>query len=70
MPYKKICVEIETGKSDSVGNIQKSLKNDFDEIISISTNKLIQDKIKSQVTREEIIDDRLTIASVFDYDVF
>ena len=30
----------------------------------------IQDKIIAQVEREEIIDDRLTIASVFDYDVF
>lgn len=61
---KKTAVEIETGHSDVLGNIEKNIKAGFQEIICVATNKDVEGKIKSQV---QPIDKRVRITSVFEY---
>lgn len=46
---KKIALEIETCKSDPVGNIEKCLKYGFDTVISIPTTKDCERKIMNQL---------------------
>lgn len=43
---KKVAVEIETGKSDAIGNIRKCLKAGF-EVLSVAVNADILKKIES-----------------------
>ena len=45
---KKIAIEIETGKSDAVRNIRKSLRAGF-RVISIATSKMALAKLKSEI---------------------
>lgn len=42
---KRITIEIETGKSDVVGNIQRALETGFYKLICIVTNEKIQNVI-------------------------
>lgn len=37
-PNERVAIEVETGKSDAVGNIQKALNAGFDKVISLATN--------------------------------
>jgi len=41
----KTAVEIETGKSDAIGNIRKCLDAGFDGVISLATSKAVKEKI-------------------------
>ena len=66
---KKVAVEIETGNSDAIGNIQKRLKSGFDEIICVATNKFVEDKIRRELEIKRIFDERIKVTSVFGFDV-
>ncbi len=63
---KRIAVEIETGNSDALGNIEKNLKAGFDEIICVATNKEVEEKIKRDFQGD---DKRVRITSVFEFEV-
>ena len=57
---KRIAIEIETGKSDSIYNIRKDLEASFDEVVSIFLMKNIKDTIllqlkKSGLDKEEMV---------------
>ena len=45
---KKIAIEIETGKSDAIGNIRKCLRTGF-EVVSIATNQTTLEKLTSDI---------------------
>ena len=47
---RKVAIEIETGKSESIGNIQKCLKAGF-EVVSLATNSDELSNMKSALTR-------------------
>ncbi|MFC1718470.1 ATP-binding protein [Candidatus Poribacteria bacterium] len=47
---KKIAIEIETGKSDAVGNIRKCLAAGF-EVVSVATNERALQKMESEACR-------------------
>jgi len=51
---KKVAIEIETGKSDAIGNILKDLKAGFDEVICVATNKNVEEKIRQKLARINI----------------
>jgi hypothetical protein len=63
---KRIALEIETGNSDVLGNIEKNLKAGFEEIICVATNKEVEQKIREQLG---VSDERVRITSVFEFDV-
>ena len=42
---KRIAIEIETGKSNSIYNIQKDLEGSFDEVVSLFLVKDVKNKI-------------------------
>ena len=46
---KLIAIEIETGKSYAIKNIQKDLEHGFDMVISIGVNNKVTDKIKKDL---------------------
>ena len=50
----KIAVEIETGKSDYIKNIEKNLKHGFDQIISVAINKSVEDKIRIDLIKNRL----------------
>jgi hypothetical protein len=66
---KKIAIEIETGKSDFRKNIKTALEAGFDEIICVATNRLVEDKIKKELKKNGITDERIKVMSVFGFDV-
>lgn len=45
--HKKIAIEVETGRSDILSNINKCLQAKFDKIIVVAINERIESKIKS-----------------------
>lgn len=51
---KTLAIEIETGKSDAIGNIEKCLKVGFDEIISVHTNWKEMEKVKEEMKGENV----------------
>ena len=66
---RKVAVEIETGNSDAVGNIQQRLKKGFDEIICVATNRYVEDKIRQELKKKNITDGKVKVTSVFGFDV-
>ncbi|MCK4829785.1 ATP-binding protein, partial [bacterium] len=60
---KKIAVEIETGKSDVIGNIEKDLKAGFNEVICVATNRQVEEKIKERLKDKNL--KRVAVTSVF-----
>ena len=64
---KKIAIEIETGKSNAIANIQKNLTAGFDEVICVATNKSVEKKIKQDIERENIKDEKVKLTSVLDF---
>jgi hypothetical protein len=46
---KKTAIEVETGKSDYMKNIERNLQAGFDEIICVATNTSVEQKIKSKI---------------------
>jgi hypothetical protein len=66
---KKAAIEIETGNSDAVHNIEKALKAGFDAVISVATNRWAEDKIRAALARNYLDKDqrvKLIPASGFD----
>lgn len=61
---KKIAVEIETGKSDYVGNVERALEAKFDEIICVAVNRFVEDKILRGLEKRDILDKRVMITNV------
>jgi len=47
---KKVAVEIETGRSDALWNIQKDLEAGFDEVISVAVNEEVFQDLKRKIT--------------------
>ncbi|OVE80174.1 hypothetical protein BVY01_00680 [bacterium I07] len=45
---KRIAIEIETGKSDFIGNIKKDLKAGFDEVVSVAVDENVLERIKKK----------------------
>jgi len=64
---KRVAVEIETGKSDVVANVEKNLKAGFDEIISVATNDRAEEKIRRELERKNIKDSRVRVTTVFGF---
>jgi hypothetical protein len=52
---EKLAIEIETGKSDFMGNIIKNLDRGFSKVLSVATNKPAQLKIKEAVKQSTFI---------------
>ncbi len=66
---KKTAVEIETGKSNFIANIQRALEAGFDEIVCIATNRHVEEKIRQELKRKNISNNRLKVTSVFAFDI-
>lgn len=66
---KKAAVEIETGKSDAVYNIERALKAGFDEVISIAIDRYVEIKIRNDLNKKNIVDSRIKVTNVFGYDL-
>lgn len=61
---RKIAVEIETGKSNAVGNIQRALKAGFDEAVCVATSKRVEDKIRKDL-KEIMNNTRMKVSLLF-----
>jgi hypothetical protein len=62
---RKVAVEIETGKSDALANIEKDLKAGFDAVVSVAINEAVAERVKAIVQKSDMGEDRrLTICSV------
>ena len=46
---KKIAIEVETGRSNALWNIEKALKAGFDEVISVAVNDDVLENLKRQI---------------------
>ena len=66
---KNIAVEIETGKSNFIANIQRCLTAGFDEIICVATTRNVEDKIREELKMKGIADKRVKVTSVMGFDV-
>ncbi|OVE78858.1 hypothetical protein BVY01_04290 [bacterium I07] len=64
---KRIAIEIETGKSDSIGNIKKDLKAGFDEVISIAVDEGTYEKLKNTKKRIFTSTEKVIIACTKNY---
>jgi len=60
---ERIAIEIETGKSDAVGNINKCLEVGFEKIVVVALTFALKQKIQRQVISINISVDRLIIVS-------
>ena len=60
----RVAVEIETGKSDAVANVEKNLKAGFDEIISVAVNEKVEEKIRRELGKEDTCDGRVKVSCV------
>ena len=61
---KKIAIEIETGKSNYVGNVERALEAGFDEVICVAVNRFVEDKIALALGEKGIVDDRVRVVCV------
>jgi len=66
---KKTAVEIETGKSNFIANILRALEAGFDEIITVATNRDVEEKIRLELDRKKIVHTKLKLTSVFAFDI-
>jgi hypothetical protein len=64
---KKVAIEIETGKSNIIYNIRKCLKAGFDEVFCVATNKNVEKKIKEELGKRKIKDDRVKVTNVMGF---
>jgi len=64
---RTIAVEIETGMSDAIGNIERASKAGVDEIVSVATTRAVEEKIRGQLKHVNIADDRVRVTSVFSF---
>ena len=61
---KKIAIEIETGKSNYVGNVERALEAGFDEVVCVAVNRFVEDKIALALREKGIKDDRVSVVCV------
>lgn len=61
---KKVSIEIETGNSEAIQNIEKNLKAGFDEVICVATNKEVEEKTRQEL---KIEDARIKLTTVFEF---
>ena len=61
---KKIAIEIETGKSNYVKNIEQALAAGFDEVVCMAVNRFVEDKIALTLKKKGIDDNRIRIVGV------
>jgi len=61
---KRIAIEIETGKSNYVGNIERALEAGFDEVVCVTVNRFVEDKISRALREKGILDDRVRVVGV------
>lgn len=64
----RVAIEIETGASDVLGNIEKNIKAGFQEIVCVATTRELEEKVKLEV-RERGLQDKVRVTSVFEFDV-
>jgi len=65
---KKVAVEIETGKSDAIGNIRKRLEASFDEVICVATSRSVEEKIREGLKSKNVFDGRVKVTNVLGFD--
>lgn len=63
---KKVAIEIETGNSEAVKNIEKNLKAGFDEVICVAVNKDVEAKINNNFSPAN---EKVKLVSVFSFNV-
>lgn len=61
---KKIAIEIETGKSNYVGNVERALAAGFDEVICMAVNRFVEDKIVRVLKEKGVVDERVRVVCV------
>ena len=64
---KKIALEIETGKSNYIANIQRDLTAGFDKVICVVTNRHVEEKIREELNKRNINDEKVKVTSVFGF---
>lgn len=64
---KKVAIEIETGKSNYVGNIERALEAGFDEVICLAVNRFVEDKILRRLRQNGIEDEKVRVVNVKTY---
>jgi len=65
---KKIALEIETGKSNYVGNVERALEAGFDEVVCVAVNRFVEDKIALVLREKGILDERVKVICVRGFD--
>ncbi len=65
---KKVAVEIETGKSDYITNIQKRLEAGFDEVVCVATSRTVEKKIRMELKSKDIANERVKVTNIFGFD--
>lgn len=63
---KRIAIEVETGKSDSVYNIKKDLEVGFDEVLVVALNERIMEKINGNLNGAIFVDRKRVNISLTD----
>lgn len=53
---KRIAIEIETGKSNILANIQRNMKAGFDEMVCVATDRTVERKIRKLLVGEGLLD--------------
>jgi len=66
---QKVAVEVETGRSDAIGNIKNRLNYGFDEVICIATHRNVEGKIRDALKREKIFDKKVRVTGVRSFGV-
>jgi hypothetical protein len=66
---KKVAVEIETGESYAIKNIEKNLKAGFDEVVCVAVNKEVKEKIRQELEKNNLIDSKIKITCVFEFEI-
>ena len=61
---KKVAIEIETGKSNYVGNVERALEAEFDEVICVAVNRFVEGKITLTLREKGIMDERVRVVGV------
>jgi len=62
--HKQIAIEIETGKSNYVGNVERALEAGFDEVVCVAVNRFVEDKIVLALRDKGIEDERVRVVCV------
>lgn len=61
---KRIAIEIETGKSNYVGNIERALEAGFDEVVCVAVNRFVEDKIILALREKGIFNERVRVVGI------